>query len=151
MSTNIYRQILSISFAGWIVMFLGSFNVQAVDETIPHPIDERGLMSEIAVKTTRLFRPVEILEIHNAGLKHNEMTITRGTVLVLDNKSNNNHRLMFPAASSNTIVVEFTSTVIEPEKLWGAQFIDVGVYPFHCSLHPEQEHGIITVIESQPE
>lgn len=149
MNTNINTHLSHVTIVAWIVMLLGAFSVQAVDETIPHPIDERGLMSEIAVKTTRLFRPVEMLEIHDAGLKRQEMTIARGTVVVLDNRSSNNHRLIFPPASGNQIVVEFTSTVVEPEKLWGAEFIDVGVYPFECTLHPEREHGVITVIESE--
>ena len=149
MNIKHYRLICLISFIAWFVMVFGTFSVHAVDETIPHPIDERGLMSEIAVKTTRLFRPVEVLEIHNNGLKQNEMTVARGTVLVLDNKSNNNHRLVFPPAAGNQIVVEFTSTVVEPDKLWGAEFVDVGIYPFECSLHPQQEHGVITVVESE--
>lgn len=149
MNIKKYRLICLISFIACFVMVLGTLSVHAVDETIPHPIDERGLMSEIAVKTTRLFRPVEILEIHDNGLKQNEMTVARGTVLVLDNKSNNNHRLVFPPAASNQIVVEFTSTVVEPDKLWGAEFVDVGIYPFQCSLHPQQEHGVITVVESE--
>ena len=149
MNIKCYRLICLFSCTVWIVMVLGTFSVQAVDETIPHPIDERGLMSDIAVKTTRLFRPVEILEINNNGLKRSEMTVARGTVVVLDNRSSTNHRLIFPPASSNQIVVEFTSTVVEPEKLWGAEFVDEGVYPFECSLHPQQEHGVITVVESE--
>ena len=133
----------------FILLLMVSINTQAVDETIPHPIDERGLMSQIAVKTTRLFRPVEIIEIRNGMLQTPEITIAPGTVVVIDNKDQANHRLIFPPAPRNDVAVDFTSTVIKPDQLWGAEFLDPGIYPYKCTLHPEKEHGAVTVIEAK--
>ena len=128
------------------LMYLISLSTLAVDETIPHPIDERGLLSHIAVKTTRLFRPVEIVEIRNAVLQRPDISIAPGTVVVIQNQDNNNHRLVFLPASSNELVGNFTSAVIGPEKLWGAEFFDIGTYPYKCTLHPEREYGVVRVI-----
>ena len=72
-----------------------SHNSHAVDETIPHPIDERGLLSEIAIKTTKLFRPVETIAIKNGQLQKTELIVQSGTVVVIDNQDNANHRLLF--------------------------------------------------------
>jgi len=138
---HLYIRILLIQMA--------SYNCLAVDETIPHPIDERGLMSQITVKTTRMFRPVEILEIHKGLLTKPEITIVTGTVLVIDNKDQANHRLVFPPGPGNDVVVEFTSTVILPGQLWGAQFINPGVYPYKCTLHPEKEYGVVRVVQDE--
>ena len=132
-----------------ITMLLVSFNTPAVDETIPHPIDERGLMSQIAVKTTRMFRPVEIVEIRNGVLQTPDLTVTPGTVVVIDNKDKANHRMLFPPAASNEVVVDFTSTVIKPNDRWGAEFLEPGIYPYKCTLHPEKEHGVVRVVEGE--
>jgi hypothetical protein len=136
------------TYTSIFLMQMVSFNSLAVDETIPHPIDERGLMSQITVKTTRMFRPVEILEIHNGVLSKPELSIAPGTVLVIDNKDKSNHRLVFPPGPENDIVVEFTSTVIMPGQLWGAEFINPGVYNYKCTLHPEKEHGVVRVVQA---
>jgi plastocyanin len=130
------------------IIFLMNLNyAQAVDETIPHPIDERGLMSQIAVKTTKLFRPVEIVEIRNGVLQTPELTIAPGTVVVIDNKDKTNHRMMYAPGPNNELVDNFTSTVIKPDDLWGAEFVDPGVYPYRCTLHQEKEHGVVRVVE----
>ncbi|NNE38735.1 MAG: hypothetical protein HKN08_10565 [Gammaproteobacteria bacterium] len=130
-----------------IILFLAMSSTHAVDETIPHPIDERGLLSDIAIKTTKLFRPVEIIAIKDGRLEKTELTVESGTVVVIDNQDNANHRLLFPPAAQNIMVMEFVSTVIKQGEKWGAEFLDPGEYPFNCTLHPEQEHGVVTVIE----
>jgi hypothetical protein len=132
----------------FILTLMVSINSHAVDETIPHPIDERGLMSQIAVKTTKLFRPVEIIEIRNGVLQKTELTIKPGTVVVIDNKDKTNHRMMYAPGPNNELVDDFTSTVIKPDDLWGAEFLDPGVYPYRCTLHPEKEHGVVRVVEA---
>ena len=140
---------INLTIYSLITMLLVSFNTPAVDETIPHPIDERGLMSQIAVKTTRMFRPVEIVEIRNGVLQTPDLTITPGTVVVIDNKDKANHRMLFPPAASNEVVVDFTSTVIKPNDRWGAEFLEPGIYPYKCTLHPEKEHGVVRVVEGE--
>ena len=131
----------------FILLLIVSINTNAVDATIPHPIDERGLMSQIAVKTTKLFRPVEIIEIRNGVLQTPELTIAPGTVVVIDNKDKANHRMMYAPGPNNELVDNFTSTVIKPDDLWGVEFVDPGVYPYRCTLHPEKEHGVVRVVE----
>ena len=132
-----------------VIFLMNLHNSYAVDETIPHPIDERGLMSTIAVKTTRLFRPVEVIEISKGTLKTPELTIAPGTVVVFDNKDKANHRFVFPPAPQNDVAIDFTSTVIKTEQRWGAEFLDPGVYPYKCTLHPEKEHGVVRVVEKR--
>jgi hypothetical protein len=132
-----------------IVFLLISFTTPAVDETVPHPIDERGLLSDIAIKTTKLFRPVEIIEIKNGELSKRELTVTSGTVVVIDNQDKANHRLLFPPAPHNVLTMEFTSTVIAQGEKWGAEFLDPGEYPFQCTLHPEKEHGVVKVVPKE--
>lgn len=126
-----------------------SINSHAVDETIPHPIDERGLLSEIAIKTTKLFRPVETIAIKNGQLQTSELTVQSGTVVVIDNQDNANHRLLFSPAPLNIMVMDFVSTVIQQGEKWGAEFLDPGEYPFSCTLHPDQEHGVVKVIQDE--
>ena len=131
------------------ILLTSAINSHAVDETIPHPVTERGLMSDIAIKTTRLFRPVDILEIKNGALQKRELTIEAGTVVVIDNQDNANHRLLFFPAPQNSMVMDFVSTVIQQGEKWGAEFLDPGEYPFKCTLHPEQEHGVVIVKQSE--
>jgi hypothetical protein len=123
----------------------------AVDDSVPHPIDERGLLSEVAIVTTRLFRTVEIIEIRNAALQRPDITIAPGTVVVIENRDKANHRLIFMQAPGNDIVGSFKSGAIGPEDRWGAEFLNVGVYPYECSVHPEEEHGVVRVVHPENE
>lgn len=138
-----------ITVACITLLILVSLNTQAVDETVPHPIDERGLMSQIAVQTTKMFRPVEIIEIRNGVLETPELTIAPGTVVVIDNKDKTNHRMLFAPDPINNLVDNFTSTVIKPGDRWGAEFLEPGVFPYKCTLHPEKEHGVVRVVEGK--
>lgn len=126
-------------------------NVMAVDETIPHPIDERGLLSWVAVKTTRLFRTVDVIEIIDFTIQKPEVSIEPGTVIVIENQDKTNHRMTFPQAPGNDITIDVSSSVIKPGELWGAEFLDIGTYPYHCTLHPnqEKEKGVIKVVQKQ--
>ena len=81
-----------------IVLMTFNFDATAVDETMPHPIDERGLLSRVALKTTQLFRKVEIIPLHNSAFQKPEITIQPGTVIVIENQDNANHHLTFPSA-----------------------------------------------------
>jgi len=140
-----------VSSVSFVLLQIICVAALAVDELIPHPIDERGLLSQIAVTTTRLFRPVEVIEIRNAGVQRPDITIAPGTVVVIDNQDKTNHRLVFPAGPGNDIVGRFASGVIGPGKLWGAEFVDVGVYPYECTVHPETEHGVVRVARPEEE
>lgn len=131
------------------LLYMVPLNSLAVDETVPHPIDERGIMSQVGVKTTRVFRTVEIIEISNGSLQKPDITITPGTVVIIDNKDNANHRLVFPPGPGNNVASDFTSTVIQSGQLWGAEFLEPGIYPYKCTLHPEKEHGVVSVVEGQ--
>ena len=64
----VIKPLISLIFMQMLVILAGTRGAAAVDETIPHPIDERGLLSQIAVNTTRLFRTVEIIELRDASL-----------------------------------------------------------------------------------
>ena len=139
------KSIYLFSISGFFAFYLVSLNSLAVDETMPHPIDERGLMTQIGVKTTRMFRTVEIMEIQNGRLQTQALTIAPGTVVVFDNKDQTNHRLVFPPGPANDVAGDFVSSVIQPGQLWGAEFLDPGIYPYKCSLHPEREHGVVNV------
>lgn len=128
-----------------IILILISQFAVAVDESIPHPITERGLLSQIAVKTTRLFRRVETIKIQDLVVETPNLTIEPGTVIVFDNHDVNvNHRLTFTPAPGNQLINEFKSAIIQPGELWGAEFLNNGVYPYHCTLHPD-EQGTIEV------
>jgi plastocyanin len=131
----------------FVILLVLNVDAVAVDETIPHPIDERGLLTWVSVKTMRLFRKVEVLEIKDLTIQKSEMTIEPGTVIVFENQDKtSNHRIIIPPASSNDILTDVGSPVIKPGELWGAEFLDPGIYPFHCTLHPDGEHGVISVV-----
>lgn len=144
------NKITGLVFWGSIVFLqMVSLDSLAVDETVPHPIDERGIMTQIGVKTTRMFRTVEVIEISKGVLNTPDITIAPGTVVIIDNKDNANHRLVFPPDHANNVASDFTSTVIQSGQLWGAEFLDPGIYPYKCTLHPEKEHGVVKVVEGE--
>jgi len=145
----IYRTCLkSILPSCLIILLMFNLDVVAVDEDIPQPIIERGILSWVAINAMKLFREVDIIEIHGLAVQKTEITVKPGTVIAIENKDQTNHRLIFQPAPGNDLMHSVSSSVIGPGQLWGAEFADTGTYPYYCSLHPEQVHGEIRVVQT---
>ena len=76
------------------------------------------------------------------------LEISSGTVVVLENQDKENHRIIFPPAPGNEVATDVSSPVIKPGERWGAQFLDPGTYPYHCTLHPDREQGVVEVVDT---
>jgi len=45
---------------------------------------------------------------------------------------------------------QFNSGLVQPDKFYAIKFVDVGIYPYFCMLHPWM-NGLVTVGEKLPE
>ena len=67
------------------------------------------------------------------------LTVTRGTTITFTNLDNDRHSAAFDDASitSTSVFVSGSRTVLMPSA--------VGIYFYHCSVHPATMSGTITV------
>ena len=72
------------------------------------------------------------------------LTVDAGTMVVWENVDGAVHTV-----TSGNIVQptnQFNSGLVQPDKFYAIKFVDVGIYPYFCMLHPWM-NGMVTVGE----
>ena len=119
----------------------GIFPVAATDGD---PIMDLGIFSWIKYQQKTFFTDIVEITLENGKFSNPDMEVSVYQPIIIENKDSQNHRIVFVPGLKNKMDYAYTSPVINPEERWGLEIHTFGVYPYQCSLHPE-EHGSFTV------
>jgi plastocyanin len=84
------------------------------------------------------------VQIHDHAVQPKDTEIAIHQAVIIENLDKMNHILAFFPDAGNPLEVTDISMVIRAGERWAAQFNDSGVFPYQCTIHPE-ERGSITV------
>jgi plastocyanin len=124
-----------------IVVFAG---LQPAIATDGQPILDLGIVSWLEYQRRQLLVDVTDIKIHDGAIEEAIVTVSIYQAVIFENLGDKTHRLVFMPDTDNKMEAAYTSSVIRPKERWGAEFHGFGVFPYNCTLHPE-EHGKIAV------
>jgi plastocyanin len=137
--SSLSRYISAMIMASFILA--GIFPVAATDGD---PIMDLGIFSWIKYQQKTFFTDIVEITLENGKFSNPDMEVSVYQPIIIENKDSQNHRIVFVPGLKNKMDYPYTSPVIKPEERWGLEIHTFGVYPYQCSLHPE-EHGSFTV------
>lgn len=132
-----FRRQLMIGFA----VFVG---LQPAIATDGQPILDLGIVSWLEYQKRQLLVEISKIEINDGVIEQAMVTVSIYQAVIFENLGETNHRLVFMPDTDNKMEAAYTSAVIRPKERWGAEFHGFGVFPYNCTMHPE-EHGRIAV------
>lgn len=118
--------------------------VPPVSATDGDPIMDLGIFSWIKYQQKQFFTEIVEVGIKDRSFSTKKVTVKIYQPILFENQDQVNHRLVFLPGLDNKMDLAYTSPVIEPGERWGLEIHTFGVFPFQCTLHPE-ERGSFTV------
>lgn len=108
------------------------------------PILDLGIVSWLQFQKKQLLVEVTEISIHDHAIEEADVSVSIYQAVIFENRDETNHRLVFLPDMDNLMETAYTSAVIRASERWGAEFHAFGVFPYQCTIHPE-ERGRITV------
>ena len=108
------------------------------------PVMDLGIFSWIKYQQKQFFTDIVEISIENGKFHEADVLVSVYQPIIFENRDDANHRLVFLPGLDNKMDFPYTSPVIKPEERWGLEIHTFGVFPFQCTLHPE-ERGKFTV------
>lgn len=139
----------SIQFILLLVLTVTILKVIAVDEDSAN-LFERGILNFLHYQKIMLSDNVFKIEITEEGIKTANLDVPlasrdmQGT-LIFENKDKATHRIIFRKHIGNTLTYDIKSPVIQPGERWAVDFLNDGIFPFECTIHPDKIHGTLQV------
>jgi hypothetical protein len=65
--------------------------------------------------------------------------------LIFENNDETTHRIVFKKHIGNTLSYDIKSPVIKPGERWAVDILNDGIFPFECTIHTDNVHGILQV------
>jgi hypothetical protein len=132
-----------------IILSTFSLMVRAVDEDSA-TLSERGILNFIHYQKVRLSDYVYTVDIGEDGIAPTNLDVilaNRGVhgTLIVENKDEAVHRIVFSQHIGNNLSNDMKSPVIKPGERWALDIMKDGIYPFQCTLHPEKSQGMLQV------
>lgn len=109
------------------------------------PILDLGIVSWLDYQKKQLLAEVARISIHDNVVKSPDVTVEIYQAVIFENQDQDSHRLVFLPDLDNKMESAYTSAVIRSGERWGAEFHGFGIFPYHCTVHPE-ERGKIKVV-----
>jgi plastocyanin len=132
-----FKRQLLIGFAVFV-------SLQPAIATDGQPILDLGIVSWLEYQKRQLLVDISEIKIHDGVIEQAMVTVSIYQAVIFENMGETNHRLVFMPDTDNKMEVAYSSAVIRPKERWGAEFHGFGVFPYNCTLHPE-ERGKIAV------
>lgn len=132
-----------------IVLAMSGLLAWAVDEDSA-TLSERGILNWLHYQKILLADNVHTVVIDQNGIQPADVEVilasrrVHGT-LIIENAGNENHRIVFDKHIGNNLGYAINSPVIKPGERWAVDIMKDGIYPFHCSLHPDKIQGTLQV------
>lgn len=108
------------------------------------PILDLGIVSWLEYQRKQLLVEVAEITIHEHSIQTPDVSVSIYQPVIFENQDETSHRLVFLPDIDNKMEIAYTSAVIRSKERWGAEFHGFGIFPYHCTIHPE-ERGEITV------
>jgi plastocyanin len=108
------------------------------------PILDLGIVSWLEYQKKQLLVEITEVKIHDHAIEAANISVSIYQAVIFENQDDTNHRLVFLPDVDNLMESAYTSAVIRASERWGAEFHAFGVFPYQCTMHPE-ENGRITV------
>lgn len=110
----------------------GSFKFE-IDRTLAEYYDDQRGKSAVAVTASDLtFDPIEIL-------------VSKGTTVTWTNDEETTHSINTDPHPSHSYFPPLNSKTLAKGETYSYTFNEVGYYPYHCSMHPDDMVGTIAV------
>jgi hypothetical protein len=132
-----------------VVFIASSLDVRAVDEDSA-TLSERGILNFFHYQKVLLSDYVYTIDIGHDGIQPTNLDVilanrrVHGT-LIIENKDEDVHRIVFMQHMGNNLSYDMKSPVINAGERWAIDIMKDGIYPFHCSIHPEKSQGMLQV------
>ena len=139
----------SIQYILLLVLTVIVLEVIAVDEDAANLL-ERGILNFLHYQKVMLSDNVYKIEIDKAGISAINLDVAlanrgqQGT-LIFENKDETTHRIVFKKHIGNTLTYDISSPVIQPGERWAIDFLNDGIFPFECTIHPDKIQGTLQV------
>ena len=123
--------------------------VLAIDEDSA-TLSERGILNFFHYQKILLSDHVYTVEIGKDGFKPANLDVilaSRGVhgTLIIENRDEAVHRIVFMQHIGNNLGYDMKSPVIKAGERWAVDIMKDGIYPFRCTLHPENPQGMLQV------
>ncbi len=132
---------LTTTIAITSLLFAGVIQVKATDGD---PIMDLGIFSWIKYQQKTFFTDIVEITLQDGKFSHPEMDVSVYQPIIIENKTQDNHRIVFVPGLKNKMDFAYTGPVVKPEERWGLEIHTFGDYPYQCTLHP-QERGVFKV------
>lgn len=133
------------SYLGVALLVFSAFGLRSAIATDGQPILDLGIVSWLEYQKKQLLSEVTEVSIANNKVRPTEAVVSIYQPVMFHNGDEVSHRLVFLPDIGNKMEQAYTSSVIRPDERWGAEFHGFGLFPFQCTIHPE-ERGAISVI-----
>lgn len=134
------KAILTIVLLSSVVL-IGIFPIKATDGD---PIMDLGIFSWIKYQQKTFFTDIVEITLENGKFSEPQIEVSIYQPIIIENKGSENHRIIFLPGLKNKMDFAYTSPVIKSEERWGLEIHTFGVFPYQCTLHPE-ERGSLTI------
>lgn len=124
-----------------VIVSMGPLQAGATDG---QPILDLGIVSWLQYQKKQLLVEVTEIAIHDHAIEAADVSVSIYQAVIFENQDETNHRLVFLPDVDNLMETAYTSAVIRASERWGAEFHAFGIFPYQCTMHPE-ERGRITV------
>jgi plastocyanin len=118
--------------------------ITRVSATDGEPLQEIGIYSWLQFQQKKFFTEITEISIHNKTVTPAKTSASLYEPIFFENQDETNHRLIFIPDMNNDMEYGYTTPVIAPGERWGVEIHNFGVFPYQCTLHPE-EHGVVSV------
>jgi plastocyanin len=112
--------------------------ITPVSATDGDPIMDLGIFSWIKYQQKQFFTDIVEISIEKHKFNDADNNVSIYQPIIFENKDGTNHRLVFLPGLENQMDFAYTSPVIKPEERWGLEIHTFGVFPYQCTLHPEE-------------
>jgi len=130
----------------WLVCLAVLINPRIGDATDGQPILELGIVSWLTHQKMQLTADVLLVQIQDRKLDPSDFEISIYQSLIFENLDETSHVLVFSPGLNNLMEKAYTSAVIGAGERWGIEFHGFGVFPYHCTIHPEEQGSIKVVL-----
>jgi len=120
------------------------YGINPVSATDGNPVMDLGIFSWIKYQKKQFFTDIIEVTIQDNKFHSADLPVSIYQPIIFENQDDANHRLVFHPGLENLMDFPYTSPVIKPEERWGLELHTFGVFPYQCTLHPE-ERGKFTV------
>lgn len=124
-----------------LLQLIGSLAI-ADDEYIP--IKDWGILGEVEFEEAQSSHELVLVVISGSKLEPAEAVVQMETVVVFENRDRRSHRLVFIPDYGNYLQHEIELGELRPGERQEIEFLDAGVFPYRCLLHPD-EQGLIEI------